>query len=104
MNKLLFLLIIFSGSALSCEGDYFYGRVGYGIMTNNLDHDRKHPYNFDAATLDLGYSLEITEEWHFDLRYQHISRWFTGSPFNHNHELTSEQMTFGLGYRYYLYD
>lgn len=101
MNKLLFLLIIiFSGSAQACS-EYFYGRIAYGVMTNNLDippYKKEHKV-FDAATLDLGYKWEMSDQWYWDIQFQHTSQYFSGTPFNNYPELTSEQISVGLEYR-----
>ena len=100
MSKLLFLLIIFSGSVQAC-GDYFYGRIAYGVMTNNLDipGTKAHFEEFDSATVDLGYKWKISDQWHWDIQYQHNSQYFVGSPFNDAPELKSDQISIGLEYR-----
>ena len=100
MNKLLFLLIMFSGSALGCS-EYFYGRIAYGLAINNLDiREIKGRYtSYDSATLEFGYTRKISGQWHWDLQLQHKSHYFIGSPFNHEPELTSESINLGLEYR-----
>ena len=100
MNKLLFLLIIFSGSAQAC-GEYFYGRIAYGVTINNLDivEFRGGYTSYDSATLEFGYTRKISDQWHWDLQFQHKSHYFIGSPFNNKPELTSESINLGLEYR-----
>lgn len=100
--KLLVLIIIFSGSAQGC-GEYFYGRIAYGLMTNNLTipgHKGNHEA-YDAATLDLGYKWRMSNQWYWDIQFQHTSQYFAGTPFNNTPELTSEQISIGLEYRIY---
>ena len=96
----MFLLILFSGSTQACE-EYFYGRIAYGAMINNLDvpgAKGKHEA-IDAATLDLGYKWKMSDRWYWDIQFQHTSQYFVGTPFNDYPELTSEQLSIGLEYR-----
>lgn len=88
----LSLLVFVAFDAKACEGAYLTGHAGHTLRDRNWMGDT-------PTTLSAGYNWRYKRTgFYYGFRFEHISNFSSGAPFNDDAETTRDAFMFGFHY------